>query len=262
MQIYGLPALETNYFWLLQPDSSQPDAYIFDPGDAQPVRRALKQHRLSLKGIVLTHHHWDHTDGIDALLEHSQVPVYGPRSDRIPQVTHPLADGDEVQLGETRWQVLATPGHTLDHVVYYRADAEPHGVLIAGDTLFAGGCGRMFEGTPDVFINSLTALARLPAQTTVYCSHEYTLANLNFALAVEPDNQALIERIATERTKREQQLPTIPSNMALELSTNPFLRCSEPQVISSAAAYSGRSLSSAEDVFAVLRQWKNDFPSN
>jgi len=130
MQIYGLPALETNYFWLLQPDTERRDAYIFDPGDAAPVLEALKQHELTLAGIVLTHHHWDHTDGIDGLLEHHQVPVCGPsssgaNSSRIRQVTHPLADGDTLELGSTRWQIIATPGHTLDHIVYYRADAEP-----------------------------------------------------------------------------------------------------------------------------------------
>ncbi|WP_339896896.1 hydroxyacylglutathione hydrolase [uncultured Gilvimarinus sp.] len=262
MQIYGLPALETNYFWLLQPDSAQPEAYIFDPGDAQPVLRALEQYRLTLAGIVLTHHHWDHTDGIDELLEHNQVPVYGPDNERIAHISHPLADGDELQLGETCWQVMTTPGHTLDHIVYYRADAEPDGVLIAGDTLFAGGCGRMFEGTPEVFLRSLTKLAQLPAHTVLYCSHEYTLANLAFAQAVEPNNQAIARRLAAERAKRGQGRPTLPSNIALELATNPFLRCTEPEIIANAAAYSGGQLHSAEEVFATLRQWKNEFPGN
>ncbi|WP_339615165.1 hydroxyacylglutathione hydrolase [uncultured Gilvimarinus sp.] len=259
MQIYCLPALETNYFWLLQPDPKSSDAYIFDPGDAAPVLAALKQRELTLAGIVLTHHHWDHTDGIDELLEHHQVPVYGPHSTRIPQVTQPLAEGDTLELGGTQWRILATPGHTLDHIVYYRPDAKPNGVLIAGDTLFAGGCGRMFEGDPERFQQSLDKLAQLPANTTLYCSHEYTVANLVFAQAVEPENPDIAARLNSARKKREQHQPTVPSTIALELATNPFLRCTQAPVVASASEYSGCSQDSAADVFAVLRRWKDGF---
>ncbi|WP_049721633.1 hydroxyacylglutathione hydrolase [Gilvimarinus polysaccharolyticus] len=266
MQIYHLPALETNYFWLLQPDADRRDAYIFDPGDAAPVIDALKRYNLTLAGIVLTHHHWDHTDGIDALLEHHSIPVYGPISKRIPQVTHPLTEGDSLDLGSTRWSILATPGHTLDHIVYYCANTQhatqPSGVLIAGDTIFAGGCGRMFEGTPEMFLQSLNKIAQLPNDTVLYCSHEYTLANLAFAQAVEPNNPDIAQRLTRERRKREQKMPTLPSSIGLELATNPFVRCQQPTVINSANSKSGQVQTTPADVFAVLRAWKNDFPAN
>jgi hydroxyacylglutathione hydrolase len=259
MRIYGLPALDSNYFWLVQPEPQKPAAYIFDPGDAAPVQTALQQHQLTLAGIVLTHHHWDHTDGIDALLQDNAVPVYGPASERIAQVSHPLAEGDTLELGDGRWQVLASPGHTLEHIVYYHPTALGSGVLVAGDTLFAAGCGRMFEGTPEMFWHSLQTLAQLPAETQMYCSHEYTLANLAFAQAVEPDNPDIAARLTRERQKREQGRPTLPSSIGLEQATNPFLRCQHAAVVASASAFSGQTLRSPSEVFAVLRAWKDTF---
>lgn len=260
MKIYRLAALETNYFWLLQPDAEHPDAYIFDPGDAAPVLAALKQYDLTLAGIVLTHHHWDHTDGVDGLLQQQPVPVYGPDSARIAQVTQPLYNGDTLNLGSSSWQVIATPGHTLDHLVYYCP--EPEGILIAGDTLFAAGCGRMFEGTPEVFFASLLTLAQLPSNTQLYCSHEYTQDNLAFASAVEPHNTAIAERLESVRQLRQRGESSVPSTLATELATNPFLRCDQASVMASARAHSGQPLVSTVEVFAALRGWKDNFRPN
>ncbi|WP_111640859.1 hydroxyacylglutathione hydrolase [Marinimicrobium alkaliphilum] len=256
-RIYALPALDSNYFWLLQPDPGSPDAYIIDPGDAEPVLTALTQRDLKLKGILITHHHWDHTDGLPALLARHPVPVWGPASERIPQVTRPLAEGDRVALPGMPLTVLAVPGHTLDHIAYLHQPAHGAAQLFCGDALFAAGCGRMFEGEPAQMLNSLDKLAQLPDDTLVYCAHEYTLANLDFARTVEPGNDAINERCVTEMARRREGQATIPTRVGLERRTNPFLRCREPAVQRAAADYSGQALPDAAAVFASLRRWKD-----
>ncbi|HTF85872.1 MAG TPA: hydroxyacylglutathione hydrolase [Cellvibrio sp.] len=256
LTVYSIPALESNYFWLLQPVPEEPDAYILDPGDAQPVMDCLHQHQLRLAGIIITHHHWDHTDGIDELLAHFPVPVYGPDSRRIPQVTHNLQDGDTLELPGLRLEVLAVPGHTLDHLAYLHTDSRP-AKLFCGDSLFAGGCGRMFEGQPEQMLASLNKLAALPEDTLVYCSHEYTLPNLQFALKVEPDNKALTDRLQTVQQIRQQHLSTLPSTIAIERRTNPFLRCHLPAIKAAAEQHIGSTLTSDASVFAVIRRWKD-----
>ncbi|WP_020209654.1 hydroxyacylglutathione hydrolase [Gilvimarinus chinensis] len=261
MRLFSFPALQTNYFWLLQPDDNSANAYIFDPGDAEPVRQQLKQHELTLAGIVVTHHHWDHTDGIDDLLTDFNVPVYGPSSPKIPQITHPLKGGDTLALGPLTLEVLDTPGHTLEHIAYFLPNSEPPR-LFSADNIFGAGCGRMFEGSAEQFVNSLQQLCQLPPDTLICCSHEYTIDSIQFALSVEPNNLELRKRQEEEKRKRAQRLPTIPSSLALELATNPFLRTTEVEVIASAEHYSGRRLTSESEVFAAIRHWKDNFGKN
>lgn len=256
LTIYPIPALESNYFWLLQPSKLKSDAYILDPGDAQPVLDCLQQHHLTLAGIIVTHHHWDHTDGIDQLLKYHKVPVYGPESARIPQVTHVLNEGDMLTLPDLQLEVLAVPGHTLDHLAYLHIDSQP-AKLFCGDSLFAGGCGRMFEGEPEQMLASLNKLAALPGTTEVYCSHEYTVKNLQFALEVEPRNGEIQSRLEEEQRKRQQNLSTIPSTIALERRTNPFLRCHSADVKAAAEQKIGAPLASDAAVFATIRRWKD-----
>ncbi len=261
MHLSLFPALQTNYFWLLQPDESKPLAYIFDPGDASAVKHQLQDRGLGLAGIIITHHHWDHTDGIDELVSDFNAPVYGPRSDKIPQVDHVLTEGDRLTLPPLTLKVLETPGHTLDHISYWLRTPEQDWLFCA-DTLFAGGCGRMFEGSPEQFLHSLKRLKALPEQTQVCCSHEYTLDNLRFAQAAEPDNQAIDERLARESDKRRRGQPTLPSTIGLEKQTNPFLRTDSPSLISTVKAKTGLATLKEHEVFAALRQWKDHFKQN
>jgi hydroxyacylglutathione hydrolase len=251
--VHTIPAFTDNYIWLFhQPGNNR--AYVVDPGDAGPVIEALNRLELSLRGIIVTHHHPDHVGGIHQLLDKYQVPVYGPKG--ITQVTHIMKDGDSLNLAETAFDVLAVPGHTLDHLAYFTAD-EP--LVFCGDTLFAGGCGRLFEGTPAQMRHSLSRLAALPSETLIYCTHEYTQANLQFALAVEPENKALQQRALQVGLQRQQHQVTIPSILAEELSSNPFLRSDQPGVIKAAEQYGGQLTVSEDDVFTIIRRWKDSF---
>lgn len=259
MVIYSLPALKTNYFWLVQPRPDQPRAYIFDPGDEPPVTRALQEHGLELAGIIITHHHWDHTDGIAPLLQRFPVPVYGPFSDRIPAITHRLADGETLPLPDFHLEVIATPGHTLDHIVYLHRDGREQSHLFSADNIFAAGCGKRFEGSTEVYYRSLQKLAALPPRTIIYASHEYTRDNIRFALAVEPDNAALRAREEEVRNLRARGQATLPTRLDIELATNPFLRCRQPAVWRAAEERAGHPLASPAEVFDVLRTWKDAF---
>ena len=256
LSIKPIPAFNDNYIWLLQ-ITGQSTAYVVDPGDAQAVEKALMEKSLDLAGILITHHHHDHTGGISELTRNRKIPVYGPVSSNISGITHPLSDGDQVLLAGITFQIIATPGHTLDHIVYFSATSEP--ILFCGDTLFGGGCGRLFEGSPELMFHSLNKLANLPENTKVYCAHEYTLSNLRFCTAVEPDNLRLQARIATDSLLREQNQPTIPTILSTELKTNPFLRCHVPSIITAAEQYSGEQLSDSVNVLRVIRAWKDNF---
>ncbi len=258
IQVEAIPALDTNYIWLLKPQAGSKAVYIFDPGVAEPVMERLERDDQVLAGIVITHHHWDHTDGLDELLRHWKVPVYGPSSNA--QVTHPLAEGDRMRLDDIELEVMAVPGHTLDHLAYFYRPGAASGQaprLFSGDALFAGGCGRLFEGTAAQQLESLHKLAALPEDTLIYCGHEYTLANLRFALKADPENEALFER----RNQVEKDLETrgisLPSNMGEELRTNPFLRCQQPGIKARLEAQVGRNLDSETELFAALRSWKD-----
>jgi hydroxyacylglutathione hydrolase len=255
--IIPIPALRDNYIWLVRQGRS---ALVVDPGDASPVLAYLEREGVALKGIVITHHHGDHVGGIEGLTARYRVPVYGPARESIPGRTHPVAEGDVVAAPEVGLElgVLDVPGHTAGQVAYVgTCDGVP--VTFTGDTLFTCGCGRIFEGTPAQMMASLMKLAALPGDTLVYCGHEYTLANLRFALAVEPDNPALRKRQLHAQATRDRGLPTVPSRMDEERATNPFLRAAEPAVRVAAEAHAGRAFSGTVDVFATLREWKNSF---
>jgi hydroxyacylglutathione hydrolase len=257
LAIIPIPAFSDNYIWLIRQEH---DAVVVDPGDAAPVLEVLSREGLTLRAILNTHHHGDHVGGNLALLERYAVPVFGPAHEVIPGRTRALVEGDAFGvpgIGCTL-SVLDIPGHTAGHIAFV-GEMGDESVAFVGDTLFTGGCGRLFEGTPVQMTRSLAKLAALPATTRVYCGHEYTLANLRFAAAVEPGNAALQERILREQGKRERGLPTVPSTIADERATNPFLRASEPAVFAAAEAHAGHALADAVAAFASLREWKNGF---
>jgi len=251
LQVVPLSAFKDNYVWTLRKGGH---AAVVDPGEARPVLEYLARENLALAAILATHHHPDHVGGIRELLEVHEAPVYGPRNEPIDTLTRPVSEGDTVTIPqlEVSLSVLDIPGHTRAHIAYYGA-----GSLFCGDTLFACGCGRLFEGTADQMYASLQKLARLPDDTKVYCGHEYTLANIGFARNVEPKNAALEARETRDRKLREAGKPTVPSTMREEKATNPFLRVGEPAVIESVNKYLGSRVSDPVRVFAAIREWKN-----
>ncbi|PWB57234.1 MAG: hydroxyacylglutathione hydrolase [Nitrosomonadales bacterium] len=251
IEIIPIPAFEDNYIWLIR---NQAFAAVVDPGDADPVMEYLQQHDLRLAAILITHHHGDHCGGAGELRQHSGCPVYGPRLERITAATQTTGEKDTVTLPELdiTFHVIDVPGHTLGHIAYYGINS-----LFCGDALFACGCGRLFEGTAEQMQSSLAKLAALPGETRVFCAHEYTLANIRFARIADPDNAALQEREARERQTRAQGMPTLPSTIALEKSTNPFLRWDDPHLIAAASRFAGRPLTRPADIFAAIRQWKD-----
>jgi hydroxyacylglutathione hydrolase len=255
MNLLALPAFTDNYIWMLH-DGAQ--AVVVDPGDAAPVHQALDAHGLQLAGILVTHHHADHVGGVNALRPRLQGPVWGPARENIPAPYIALNDGDTVDAMGQRWLVIDVPGHTAGHIAYFQSGASPAPLLFCGDTLFSGGCGRLFEGTPGQMHASLNKLAALPADTQVCCTHEYTLSNLRFAAAVEPGNAARAAYHARCATLREEGRPTLPSSVHTELQINPFLRCTQPEVVATARAH-GAAANDAVSVFAALREWKNNY---
>lgn len=255
----AVPAFNDNYIWLIR-DLERPQVAIVDPGDAAPVLQAIQAGGLEPIAILITHHHWDHVGGIADLLTYYSLPVYGPASETIPHMTHPLAEGDIVRLPAlaAELRVMDVPGHTAGHIAYYTRPAEnDNGLVFVGDTLFAAGCGRLFEGTPAQMHDSLSRISDLPDDTLVYCAHEYTEDNLLFARIAEPDNAALQARQQEVRERRRQGLATVPSRLGTEKATNPFLRSGQPEIIRAAEAFAGRSLNTPAEVFAVVRHWKD-----
>ncbi|MGV8805500.1 MAG: hydroxyacylglutathione hydrolase [Polaromonas sp.] len=255
MYLFPIPAFADNYFWLLH-DGKR--ALVVDPGAAEPVLRALQQQALQLESILVTHHHADHTGGVDALREATGARVYGPATEQIPKPFTPLHEGDVVRALDLDFQVLDVPGHTAGHIAFYTPDLNGEPLLFCGDTLFSGGCGRLFEGTPAQMLASLDKLAALPGATRVCCAHEYTLDNLRFALAVEPDNAALAAYLLDCRRLREQGQPTVPSSIAQELAINPFLRTRQASIRAATRRFDA-SATSETRIFAAIRQWKNQF---
>jgi hydroxyacylglutathione hydrolase len=257
VQIHAVPAFQDNYLWVL---ARGRHAAVVDPGDAAPIERFLEEKGLRLDAILATHHHGDHIGGVPALARHWKCPVFGPAHDGVGGLDRALVEGDQVAVPgiDLDFAVLEVPGHTAGHIAY----AHPEGddpVVFCGDTLFACGCGRLFEGTPAQMSASLAKLAGLPPATRVFCAHEYTMANIRFAEAVEPGNRALAERKARDGARRARGEATVPSTIAIELATNPFLRCGQPEVVASAERHAGRRLADPVAVFAEIRNWKNSF---
>ena len=254
LQIQAIKAFNDNYIWCLTKGNQ---CVVVDPGDASPVIAHCEAHNLVLSAILITHHHWDHTNGLaDLVSRHPRIPVYGPLNPDIALVNHRVQQDDLIKLEdfELEFRVLAVPGHTLDHIAFYAK-----GLLFCGDTLFSAGCGRLFEGSASQMHQSLSKLAALPGDTLVYCTHEYTLANIKFALAVEPMNKALLEYQLWAQQQREQQLATLPSTIAQERAINPFLRCDAAQVRASVEAFWQQNIIDEESTFAALRRWKDQF---
>ncbi len=255
MKLIPLPAFSDNYIWMLHDGHH---ALVVDPGAAQPVLDALQQAQLQLQAILVTHHHPDHTAGVQALRLATGAAVYGPKNEVLPEPLTRLAQGEQAHILGLDFQVIEVPGHTAGHIAYYCAEVNGAPLLFCGDTLFSAGCGRLFEGSPAQMLASLDTLAALPDNTEVCCAHEYTLSNLKFACAVEPGNAALTDYAASAQALRTAQQPTLPSTIGLERQINPFLRSREPEVIRSAQGFDA----SARDevaVFAALREWKNQF---
>lgn len=256
LQVTQVRAFTDNYIWLIHSPRDPARVVAVDPGDATPVERTLAERNLTLAGLLLTHHHGDHVGGVTELLRNRSIPVFGPANETVPGNPQRLREGDHARFPELglEFQVLDVPGHTAGHIAYVG-----HGAVFCGDTLFSGGCGRLFEGTPEQMHRSLSKLAALPAETLVYCAHEYTLSNLQFGLAVTPENDAAASYLAECQQLRARDEATIPSDMRRERNVNPFLRCDDKSVKHAAEAHAGRGLQSEPEVFAVIRQWKDSF---
>jgi hydroxyacylglutathione hydrolase len=253
MKLIPIPAFNDNYIWMLH-DTQQ--ALVVDPGDAQPVHEALAQHRLTLAAILVTHHHGDHTGGVDELRQATGAKVFGPARESIPEPLQRLQNGEFVDLLGLRFDVLDVPGHTADHIAYFAEVPGEAPVLFCGDTLFSAGCGRLFEGTPAQMLASLTRLASLPDATRVCCAHEYTLSSLRFALTVEPGNADTLTYLARAEQLRANNVPTLPSSIGLEKAVNPFLRTHLAHVASTVRQKDAKALDPVR-VFAALRTWKD-----
>jgi hydroxyacylglutathione hydrolase len=256
LNVRPVGAFSDNYIWLIDSPGAHGRVVAVDPGDAAPVIAELERSGTTLAAILLTHHHLDHIGGVPELLRRAPVPVIGPHDTRIAQRTRAVRDGERCDLPDLglSFEIFEIPGHTLSHIAFWG-----HGALFCGDTLFSAGCGRLFEGTPEQMNASLTKLRNLPPETRVFCGHEYTAANLRFALAAEPANRAALDYQARVERLRARGDPTLPSTLDLEIQVNPFLRCNEPAVIKAAEDHAGRSLPDPAAVFGVLRAWKDQF---
>ena len=257
LQIDALPAFTDNYIWLLQ-NTARQECAVVDPGDAAPVQAWLAAHPdWRLTDILITHHHADHVGGLAALKQQTGARVYGPAHESIPQRDTALAEGASISVLDHAFRILEVPGHTRGHIAYYHEASQP--LLFCGDTLFAAGCGRLFEGTAEQMHDSLTRLAALPESTRIYCTHEYTLSNLRFAQAVEPENAAIAARLTEVEGWRAAGRISLPSTLSLERATNPFLRCEETSVKQLVASRNGLDATDSKAVFAALRAWKDQF---
>jgi hydroxyacylglutathione hydrolase len=251
--IIPIPAFADNYIWLLREGAA---AAVVDPGDAAPVIAYFEREGVAPTAIIATHHHGDHVGGIRDLLARWVVPVYGPANETIPGRTQALREGDAIVVPGIglALSTLDIPGHTAGHIALVGKE-----MVFCGDTLFAAGCGRLFEGTPAQMVASLAKLAALPDATRIYCGHEYTVSNLRFALAVEPDSTALKGRLERAQAARARGVPTLPTMIAEERATNPFLRVHEASIRAAVERHAGRALDGPVGVFAALRAWKNSF---
>ncbi|MDK1311740.1 hydroxyacylglutathione hydrolase [Pseudoalteromonas ardens] len=254
VHIHPIKAYNDNYIWAICPSDSNL-MWVVDPGQSEPVIEfATAQHK-QLAGILVTHYHWDHTDGIAPLQAHyGNLPVYGPKNTPFGGITHPLNDGDKVVIAGLDFTIAHTPGHTLDHICYLGTE-----LAFTGDTLFSAGCGRLFEGSPAQMWRAMQTLAQLPLECKIYCTHEYTQANLAFAAAVEPDNIDITTWQEWGQKQRAQALPTLPTTIARELSINPFMRANLPHMLDTVPSELQTDCEEDWQRFAVLRQWKDNF---
>jgi hydroxyacylglutathione hydrolase len=255
-KVTPIPAFTDNYIWALE-GSEKGRIAVVDPGDAEPVKAYLAENDLELAAILITHHHQDHTGGVAALLARYPVPVYGPLDSPFGGITDPLRHNSEIRLLGHRLQIRAVPGHTLDHISYFQPDEGPQ--LFCGDTLFLAGCGRLFEGTARQMLDAMHYFSSLPETTEVYCTHEYSLANLAFAAAVEPQNTEIDHVRHACEALRSADKPTLPSTIGQELRINPFMRTAQTSIRHSAEAFVGRKLDNEIEVMAAVREWKNQF---
>lgn len=263
--IDAIPILQTNYLWMIR-HLRHDGAYILDPGESAPVLQYLKHLQANLQGILMTHSHWDHIDGLnDMLADTPKIDVHGPRCSAIPQVTKFYKDNDKLLLwNDIEITVFETPGHLPEHLSFY-SELSDISLLFCADTLFSSGCGRIFNGTPKQLKASLDRFKKLPPKTLVFCSHEYTEANLGFAKAVEPGNTKLEKRLTSVMERLSKGLPSIPTTIDIELAHNPFLRCDQPEIANSVRAFAhgkGELIPqelSELDVFTWLRRWKDEY---
>lgn len=259
LQIDALPAFNDNYIWLLQ-DPATRQCAVVDPGDATPVTDWLEAHSdWRLTDILVTHHHHDHIGGVGLLKQHTGARVIGPSEEAIPARDLAVGEGDQIAVLGQLWRVLHVPGHTLGHVAYFSETTPDAPVLFSGDTLFAAGCGRLFEGSPEQMYDSLSRLSSLPESTRVYCAHEYTLSNLRFASAVEPHNPRISGRLQEVTQLRAEGRPTVPSTLAIEKMTNPFLRCAETSINEIISVRQHNVNLTPTRVFGALRAWKDHY---
>ena len=253
--IIPLSAFTDNYIWVLVSGNS---AIVVDPGDSRPVEKFLTENKLSLSAILITHHHFDHTGGMLDLTVQHNCPVYGPIGDHIEGVTNELSDGQKFNVMDLNFSVIETPGHTLDHISFY-SDSMEDPILFCGDTLFSGGCGRLFEGTANQMYASLNKIKRFPENTLIYCAHEYTQSNLSFALEVNPSNQNLVEHSKKVNDLRNRNEITIPTSLGLEKIINPFLRLEDNEIKEKAELFNDVKISSSIETLATIRNWKDSF---
>ncbi|BBN80988.1 hydroxyacylglutathione hydrolase [Pseudoalteromonas sp. A25] len=254
VQVDPIKAFNDNYIWAIYNEAQQ-NVWVVDPGQAEPVLEYLKQKNATLKGILVTHHHWDHTNGIETLLKHApSIAVYGPTNSPFKGITHPLQEGDQVDVLGMQLNVIETPGHTLDHICYFN-----EALCFTGDTIFSGGCGRLMEGDAEQMWRSLSKFKHLHDSTLMYCTHEYTLTNLAFANAVEPNNVDIQNYQEWATTKVSSNKPTLPSTFAKERAINPFLRSSITSITANIPQHLCKDLSAPWKVFAALRAWKDTF---
>ncbi len=257
LTVTPIPTFTDNYVWMIH-HPTQDEVCVVDPGEAEPVIHALRERNLRLNSIFITHSHFDHIGGIDALVRHQPAPVIGPSCTGIPRVRKAVAEGDTFTLWDAQVTVWHLPGHLPEHVAYVITHGGSTQVF-SGDVLFAAGCGRIFNGTHEQLKNSLDRYQALPDDTLVYAAHEYTANNLLFAQAVEPDNNDIRKRAAKVDQIRQENQPTLPTRLGDERKTNPFLRCGQATVQAMAGEQLGREPIDELEVFSTIRKWKDQF---